>query len=229
MRLVMMIAALGFVLGAPGLAPTSLMGKAAAQAASQEALEARLAAQLLAAAGNSAALAAIIAREQSIGRSALLARALARAAQSLATGGNSGQAATLMTQAISIASGTDDSTQQSVGTAAGQVVAQITNTDPASASRIASAAANSGTTTLQMAYSAGTSNQQVATNQLGGPGGGGGGNQGTGQLGGTGGLTGLTRTPTRTTTRTVTRPTRPDTPTVPVIVEPNPSQSGSPT
>ncbi len=229
MRFALVLLALGLVMGAP-VAPTSVMSQAHAQAAtSQEQLETALAAQLLAAAGNSASLSAIIAREQSIGRGALLARALARAAQSLATGGNSGQAATLMTQAISIASGQDASTQQAVGTAAGQVVAQITNTDPASASRIASSAANSGTTTLQMAYSAGQSNQQVAGTGLVGGGGGTGGSQGTQQLGGT------TRTTTpvvrRTTRRVVPpRPRIPTTPTVPIVPEPNPQQaSGSPT
>jgi hypothetical protein len=231
MRFVLAVAALGFALGAPALAPTSVMSEAEAQSASLDQSEATLTAQLLAAAGDPAALAAIMAREQSLGRGSLLARALARAAQSLATSGDSSQAATLMTQAISLASGADEATQNSVGAAAGQVVAQITETDPASAARIASSAANSGTTTLQIAYSSG---QQSGGFNL--------------ETGGTTLTTGddtttttgddtttpVVTTPVVTTpTTTVLRPVIPPTsttPTVPIVPEPNPSQSGdSPT
>lgn len=228
MRFAMILLALGLVMGAP-IAPTNVIGQAHAQAATadtQQQLEAALAAQLQAAAGNPGALAAIVAREQAAGRGALLARALARAAQNLATAGNGSLAATLMTQAINIATGLDPVTQESVGATAGQVSMQLTTTDPAAAARIQVAAASSSSGGLTMAFA---SASQRNTNDFGQ------GLMGGYQQGGqqTGGQQGTQQTPVvrRTTRRTVVppRPRIPTTPVVPVIVEPNPSQAGSPT
>ncbi|WP_417462337.1 hypothetical protein [Kordiimonas sp.] len=214
MRIAIMIAALGIVTAAPMFAPTTLLPQAEAQTAdAASALEA----ELLAAAGDATAIQAIITREQGAGNSAGLARALARAATTLAATDVTG-AADLVSQAVNIAQAAGDSTVSSeVG---------------AAASTVASTAVARGDSELATAIS-----QQIATNSsveiassYVNSGGTGGSVVPQGGATDTGGETSPVFTPTRdnTTLDRITPPKPPEEPVVPIVPEPNPSQAGSP-
>lgn len=118
MRYAMMVAALGLAVGAPTFAPTSVMSVAVAQAVSLEA-------ELIAAGDDLNLLNNIITRELSAGNYDGLARGLAGAARSQATT-DLALSATLISQAIAIASASSDDVQREVGSAA-SVVATVAN------------------------------------------------------------------------------------------------------
>jgi len=230
MRLAIMVAALGLVMGAPVVAPTALMNKAEAQAATgaisaeERSLEAQITA--LAQAGNTAGLQAFINVQVNAGRAGMLARIARRVAasgQSLA-GTDTATAARLANAAILIASNSsvaaaDTTVEADVGGTAAQTAATLSALDPASSASIQQTAAAAGSSNLVASFMTGGSNTQTAT-----VGGEQGGNQQTGAIITTG------TTTTRTVQTPVVTPITTDTITVPVVPEPNPGQSGgSPT
>ncbi|WP_417462335.1 hypothetical protein [Kordiimonas sp.] len=211
MRIAIMIAALGIVTAAPMFAPTTLLPQAEAQTAdAASALEA----ELLAAAGDAATVQAIITREQAAGNGAGLARALARAATTLAATDVSG-AADLVIQAVNIAQDVgDEAVVNEVGVAASTVsTTAMDRGDAATASNITTQVAIGRSTNLAMAFvNAGGSAGRVIT-----------------QTGNTQQQTGQTPTvQRRAVTRRQTPPPPPQEPVVPEVPEPNPSQAGSP-
>ncbi|MBV1900602.1 MAG: hypothetical protein KUG56_02900 [Kordiimonadaceae bacterium] len=256
MRYAIIVAAFGLVLGAPVLAPTSLMPAAVAQTAAETALQI----ELIAAAGDADALAAIIARENAAGNTDGLATALASASVTLAATDVAG-AAVLVIQAVTVAEDSDSvEVLTAVGTAASTVATTaLDNNDVDTAVAIEVKAVESSSTELALQYGsagamAGTSVQQIGGDDDQG------GNQGGNNQGDDGGddddAAGGddTTTPTSDTTTPTgddTTPTTPDTPpppssalasiglpipptsltipTIPVVIEPNPAQSGSPT
>jgi len=231
MRLAIVVAAFGLALGAPMFAPTNLMPQAEAQAANDA-----LQAEILAAAGNDAALAAIVAREQAAGNSAGLASALANAATSLAATDISA-AATLVIQAVNIAQGVGDTNiVNAVGVAASTVATTAMDRgDAMLASNITTQVAIGRSTDMAMAFvnAGGSAGRVVPRGNTGGDTGGGqqqgGDDDGNQQQGGQQ-QTGNTNTPViQQPVVRRTAPPRPIEPTVPIVPEPNPSQAGSPT
>ncbi len=202
MRYAIMVAAFGMLLGAPVLAPTMLMNAAIAQASEVvDPAEAALAAELAAVAGDADAIAAIVAREQGLGNTNVLARALVRAARAVAFT-NSAGAAALGAQAVAIAAGADEDTQAVIGVQSADLVTTLLTVDPAGAATVQTAVAMSPSVAIQITYaSGGASGGGLPTGSITPPGGGGSGPPppppGEGFV-------------------------------IPVPPEPNPSQSGSP-
>ncbi len=237
MRYAIMVAAFGMVLGAPVLAPTMVMSTAVAQDAVADAL----AAEIIAAGDDLDALAAIISREMSSGNFDGLASALASAATTVAST-DVALAATLINQAIVIGDNASDDTQQAVGEAASVVSTTATNAgDDNSASAVEDAVAGALDSDMQSAYnnSGGTSNPTVPVGG-GDTGGGddfGGDDQGGDDQGGDdqgGGDPADDTTPVGAITPPAPGGGPPPQPpitivVVPIVLEPNPSQSGSPT
>ncbi len=237
MRLAIMVAAVGLVMGAPVVAPTAFMNKAEAQATTTDPTS-TLQAELIAAAGNATLLDQIIAREQAAGNAANLATALANASVALVATDLAG-AGELVKKAVDVAQGVSDrTTAEAVGAAASTIATTaIQRGDARLSADITTKVAIGRSTDVAIGFvnaggSAGRNIPQVG----GGTGGevGGGGQQQQGNLQ----LTGATRTTTTPTTPVVRRTTRrvvpprpriPTTPTVPIIIEPNPQQAGSPT
>lgn len=152
MRYAIMVAAFGMVLGAPVLAPTALMSVAVAQAATLTAAEIALDAELVAAANDPDALAAIISRETAAGNVNGLARGLARASRALAAT-DVGGAAALVIQAVTVAEGADDNAQTEVGAAASAVATTAQNSgDSTTAANVETAVASSSDADVQITY-----------------------------------------------------------------------------
>jgi len=247
MRLVMMIAALGFVLGAP-IAPTGVMNKAEAQANTSVSTEQRqLQAQLtaLARAGNTDGIKALIAlkiQQGKAGMVAKVAKAIARSGASLAASDATGAAA-LVNAAILIAgdpavTAADSTVTQQVALTAGIVIATLWNSSGAQVNDVhggQSLVARNATQLAAMnsivnAVNASSNSNFRNTVYSNAPSGGKKAldanrpqnNQQTG--GGTGGTQ-----QTGSTTNSRTRTTNTNTVEVPEVPEPNPSQAGSPT
>lgn len=121
MRIAMMVAALGLVLGAPAMMPADLIEEAAAQ----DTVTNPLVAELIAAGDDLNLLNNIITRELSDGNYDGLATGLAGAASAQATT-DLALSATLISQAIAVASAGSDETQREVGAAA-SIVATVAN------------------------------------------------------------------------------------------------------
>ena len=185
----------------------------------QTAAETALQTELIAAAGDEAALAAIIARETGAGNVDGLASALASASTILAATDIAGAAA-LVIQAVEVAAGASEDVQLNVGEAASVVATTAAdNGNEAVATTVETSVATSAIGDLQLSYI---------------------------DAGGAAG-TGVPQTPSGTTGTAIAGaveipPVEEDVPppgagappppiaiAVPVIVEPNPSQSGSPT
>jgi len=161
MRLAIMAAAFGLVIGAPMFAPTALVEPAAAQDAQAD----PLAAEILAAGDDLNLLATIISRELGNGNFDGLALALASAARSTADTDVS-LAATLVTQAVIIADSTSDDTQSTVGSAASVVATTAQNAgDTLSADVVETAVTGALDADMQTSYNnaGGKSNPNVTT------------------------------------------------------------------
>jgi hypothetical protein len=216
MRIAIMVAAFGVMMGASAMAPSALMPHASAQAVSatteERALEARLVA--LAQAGDLEGVRSLVAAQVQAGNSGMVARIARRIAalgEQLASvdAVNSGALAAAAVAIVgnpSVASA-DADVAADVGEAAGRVAAEVATTNPDAAAAVQQAVATSGNTALQTAYISSQS--------------GGGGND-------TGDTPVVTPTPPVRVV-TVRRPVIPPEPEVPVPVEPNPAQGGSPT
>jgi len=161
-------------------------------------------------------LATIISREMAAGNFDGLALALASAARSI-SGTDVSLAATLITQAVTIADSTSDDTQSNVGSAASFVATAASNAgDTVSVGSVETAINGALDADMQSSYNnaGGQSNPNVTT--------------------GTGGST-TTTGDVNTPTGAITPPGGPPPPppnqgvvALPVPVEPNPSQAGSP-
>ena len=148
MRIAIMAAAFGLVIGVPVLAPTTLMETAVAQDAEQDAL----AAEIIAAGDDLNLLATIISREMANGNFDGLAASLASAATSVASTDTS-LAATLVTQAVIIADSASDDTQADVGEAASLVSTAATNAgDTTSADSVETAVTGALDADMQTSY-----------------------------------------------------------------------------
>lgn len=212
MRLVIMVAAFGFALGAPVMAPTSMMNSAEAQATLTQA-EMTLQAQIvaLAQAGDTEGLEALVRQQIRAGNSAVLARVARRVAalaeQIAAT--DSDGAAALTVAAITVVSNpsvasSDSGAAEAVGASAANVTATVTATNPGAAATVQVAVSTTGNSGVQQAFVAPPTTTTTTTD---------------------------TPQPTGNTNTVVVvppRPTAPTVPDVPVIIEPNPEQGGSP-
>ena len=240
MRVAIMAAAFGLVIGAPVLAPTNFMSVAVAQAAVDTALQAELAAV----ANDPDTLAAIIAREMAAGNTDGVVTALAAAATALVTSDVAGAAA-LVIQAVNTGESAGDEAQEAAGEAASTVATTaLVAGESETATNIEIAVASSLDVDVQMSYidAGGTQGTNLGggSDDDGGDDFGGGDQQGGDQQGGDQQGGDDTTTPTGDTT-TPTSPVTPGAPggppppppntgsiVLPVPIEPNPNQAGSP-
>ena len=238
MRIAIMAAAFGLVLGAPVLAPTSFMEVAVAQTSAETALQN----ELIAAANDPAALQAIIDRETAAGNTDGLASALISAARTLVVSDTTGGAA-LAIAAVKASDGASEDVQTEVGEGASDVATTAQeNGDAVAAQNLEVEVATSVSVDVQMGYvdaggtagdnlgSAPQADDQGGGNQQGAQPGGdeqGGDQQGDQQSGGEPGSSNAPAGPTVS----AGPPPRPPSivVVVPVVVEPNPAQAGSPT
>ncbi|MFC4348530.1 hypothetical protein ACFO5Q_11820 [Kordiimonas lipolytica] len=201
MRLAIVIAAFGLVLGAPVVAPTAFMNKAEAQSTAT-----------LPAAEQASVDAAI---DAVLANTALTAD---QVTQQIATivqnSSNPAAAAKRVSAKVSSTPGLSTAIIQATGAGLMQVVTNLQSTDPSTASNIQVTVAMSSSADFQIGYvngpttrsTFGSNNQQTGNTQT----------------------PVVRRTVTR---RTVVppRPRIPTTPVVPIVPEPNPQQAGSPT
>ncbi|WP_417452020.1 hypothetical protein [Kordiimonas sp.] len=204
MRFAIMIAAFGVVAGVSAFVPSMTP---AAYAQTVDAAQIALEAELVAAAGDPAALDAILAREQAAGNTNRLARAMAGASRTLAVT-DVAAAAALIIKAVSVAESGDSGAQDAVGSAASAVATTAASRGEAAVSaNVTTAVAVSGATSIAIGY------------------------VNAGGSAGTGIPQGQQQTPQTQEVQPPVEPgpDAPDTPVLPVIVEPNPAQTGSPT
>ena len=233
MRLAIMVAAVGLVMGAPVVAPTAFMNKAEAQSTTTNPTS-TLQAELIAAAGNPTLLQQIVSREQAAGNSANLATALANASVALAATDLAG-AGELVKKAVDVAQAVNDrNVANIVGGAASTIATTAINRGDARLSAdITTKVAIGRSTDVALGFvnaggSAGRNIPQTGGG-TGGDTGGGQQQQGGQQQTGSTTTTPVVRRTTRTRTVIPPRPRIPTTPTVPIVPEPNPQQAGSPT
>ncbi|NVJ69950.1 MAG: hypothetical protein HWE08_06325 [Alphaproteobacteria bacterium] len=254
MRFAALLLALGLVMGAP-IAPTGLMNKAEAQAATMTMEEQQLQAQLvaLAQAGDTDGIKTLIRTKIAQGKASMVAKvakAVANMGASLAVS-DATSAAALVNAAVLIAndpsvSAADSTVSSQVATAAGLAMARMWDASGATVTfangqqevRSNNPTMLAAVNSIVAAVNASSNSSFRNTVYTNAPPGGmkaldsnrPQNNQqasggGTGGVGG-GQLTGTTRTTTRRTVQTpVVTPTTTDTVTVPVVPEPNPGQS----
>ena len=151
MRILVVAAAAGLALGAPVLAPATMMPAALAQFGPTQAQVDALEAEILAA-PDQAAVDAIIARESALGNFDLLADSLSEAAVTLAATDLAG-AANLVTLAVTASENGSDDAQIQVGVAASTVASTAEdNGDTASADLVETAVSNSTDPDVNTAY-----------------------------------------------------------------------------
>jgi len=216
MRFAIMVAALGLVMGAPIVAPTSVMNKAEAQStatlppAEQASVDAAIDAVL----ANTALTADQVTQQ---------------IATIVQNSSNPAAAAKRVSAKVSSTPGLSTAIIQATGAGLMQVVTNLQSTDPTAASDIQVTVAMSSSADFQIGYVNGpTTVRQLGGNQQQGGQQQGGQQQGGQQLGGT---TTTMREVRRPNFR-VARPPRPRIPrntVIPIPIEPNPQQAGSPT
>ena len=166
MRILMIAAAAGLGLGAPVLAPASMMPAVLAQAGPTQAQIDALEAEILAA-PDQAAVDAIIARETAVGNFDLLAESLSEAAVTLAQTDLAG-AANLVTLAVTASESGSSEVQMQVGNAASTVATTAReNGETAISSSVASAVQNSSAISISDGFAGAGGDTGVAVTYTG--------------------------------------------------------------